>query len=171
MSIFLRLAEVRGRTGLSQADFALRVGVGKSTQIRYEKGEVWPAVDYLERVALAFPDHCDYSWLVTGYEMTGAEKITVAIATVLTRLARSVGVDDQDLNTVREACQQQDKNWENLLDAAIKRAGVTRLEQDERELLENYRAANADGKLAIRLSSEGIAARSKAVKPKKGGAK
>jgi len=167
MSIFSRLAEVRARTGLSQADFAREVGIGKSTQIRYEKGEVWPAVDYLERVASVFPEHCDYNWLVTGMEMTGAEKLTVAIATVLTRLSRSVGIDDGELMTVRDACQLQDRDWEKLLDAALQRAGVTRLEKDERELLENYRAANADGKLAIRVSGEGIAARSKASKPKK----
>jgi len=167
MSIFSRLAEVRARTGLSQTDFAREVGVGKSTQIRYEKGEVWPALDYLEQVASVFPDHCDYNWLVTGYVMTGADKLSAAVATVLTRLARTVGVDDEDLNTAREACQKQDKEWEKLLDAAVQRAGVMRLEKDEQALMENYRAANADGKLAIRVSSEGIAAQSKAVKPKR----
>jgi transcriptional regulator with XRE-family HTH domain len=161
MSIFSRLAEVRARTGLSQADFARKVGVGKSTQIRYEKGEVWPAVDYLERVASVFREYCDYNWLATGMELTAAETLTAAIATVLTRLSRSIGIDDSDLMTVREACQLQDSAWQKLLDAALQRAGVTRLEKDEKELLENYRAANADGKLAIRLTGEGIAARSK----------
>lgn len=156
MTIFSRLAEVRARTKLSQGDFAQKIGVGKSTQIRYEKGEVWPALDYLEKVADTFPEHCDYTWLVTGMEITGAQKLTISIATVLTSLARSVGIDDGDLMTVREACQEQNAEWQKLLNAAIRRAGVTRLDPDERRLLENYRAANADGKLAIRMSAEGI---------------
>jgi len=160
MNIFERLLETRKRSGLSQGDFAKRVGVGKSTQIRYEKGEVWPAVDYLLKVADAFDKECDYEWLVTGHVMSGAERLSVATATVLTKLYRSIGLSDDVIQMVREACQSGDESWANLLHAEMQRAGVSHLNADEQELLDNYRQASAEGKLAIRMSASGIAVQS-----------
>jgi len=160
MNIFERLVLTRKAAKLSQEDFAKRVGVGKSTQIRYEKGEVWPAVDYLIKVADEFPKECDYEWLVTGVRLTGAERLTMATGKVLTALYKAIGMDDDTMITVREACQLGDDSWGELLKGAMQRAGVSHLKTDEQELLDNYRQASAEGKLAIRLSASGIAAQS-----------
>ena len=48
MSIAERIVSERKRLGLSQADFAIRLGVSLSTQKRYEKGVRSPDVSYLD---------------------------------------------------------------------------------------------------------------------------
>ena len=51
MAIGDRLKEERSRLGFSQTDLAGVGGVGKTTQINYEKGERSPDAGYLAAVA------------------------------------------------------------------------------------------------------------------------
>lgn len=51
LTIGERLLEERTRLGLNQTDFAALGGVGKATQINYEKGERNPDAAYLAAVA------------------------------------------------------------------------------------------------------------------------
>lgn len=59
-----RIHLARVRTGLNQKEFAKRLGVSKSTQLRYENGQTSPPFDYLERVASEYG--VDSRWLMTG---------------------------------------------------------------------------------------------------------
>lgn len=56
MSVGKRLAEERKRIGLSQSDFAERVGVSFSSQRRYENGRSSPDTAYLEAIGKAGVD-------------------------------------------------------------------------------------------------------------------
>lgn len=65
-----RLVAERSRLGWSQTDLRARMGVGKLTQIRYEKGETSPGVDYLATLDdLGF----DVMYLITG--IRGSESL------------------------------------------------------------------------------------------------
>ena len=57
-----RIAEVRKETGLSQTDFGALGGVGKHTQINYEKGERYPDANYL----FAISSRVDVVYVLTG---------------------------------------------------------------------------------------------------------
>lgn len=58
-----RLVAERTRLKWSQTDLRARTGVGKLTQIRYEKGETSPGIDYLATLdGLGF----DVMYLITG---------------------------------------------------------------------------------------------------------
>lgn len=62
-----RLAEERKRLGFSQADFGRLVGVGRTTQLKYESGEGEPGVYYMARVEAM---DVDVMYLVTGVRST-----------------------------------------------------------------------------------------------------
>jgi len=55
-----RLKELRERRGLSQADFADKIGVSKSAISMYERGERTPDYDTLEAIADFFNVDIDY---------------------------------------------------------------------------------------------------------------
>ncbi|GLO54789.1 transcriptional regulator [Pseudomonas putida] len=63
MSIGERLKEERSRLGLSQTDLGAAGGVGKTTQINYEKGTGSPDAKYLAAVE---PLGIDVLYVVTG---------------------------------------------------------------------------------------------------------
>lgn len=63
MAIGDRLKEERSRLGFSQTDLAGVGGVGKTTQINYEKGERSPDAAYLAAVA---ESGVDVLYVVTG---------------------------------------------------------------------------------------------------------
>lgn len=63
MSIGERLKEERSRLGLSQTDLGAAGGVGKTTQINYEKGAGSPDAKYLAAVE---PLGVDVLYVVTG---------------------------------------------------------------------------------------------------------
>lgn len=50
--------------GLSQADFALQAGVGRTTQLKYESGDGEPGAYYLYRLDAM---EVDVRYIVTGY--------------------------------------------------------------------------------------------------------
>lgn len=57
-----RIATVRG--DMKQTDFAARVGVGRTTLIRYESGERLPDSDFLARLIAEFD--VDPVWILIG---------------------------------------------------------------------------------------------------------
>ncbi|WP_278940678.1 helix-turn-helix domain-containing protein [Pseudomonas helleri] len=63
MTIGDRLKEERSRLGLSQTDLGAAGGVGKTTQINYEKGTGSPDAKYLSAVAAL---GIDILYVVTG---------------------------------------------------------------------------------------------------------
>lgn len=63
MTIGARLKEERSRLGLSQTDLGAAGGVGKTTQINYEKGAGSPDANYLSAVAAL---GVDILYVVTG---------------------------------------------------------------------------------------------------------
>ncbi|MCQ4314458.1 XRE family transcriptional regulator [Stutzerimonas zhaodongensis] len=63
MAIGERLKEERSRLGFSQTDFGALAGVGKTTQINYEKGNGSPSADYLAAIA---EKGVDVLYVVTG---------------------------------------------------------------------------------------------------------
>lgn len=50
MPISGRLKEERVRLGLTQTEFAVRAGITRNTQSRYEGGQTKPTTEYLERI-------------------------------------------------------------------------------------------------------------------------
>ena len=82
MTIGARLMEERNRLGMNQTDFAARGGVGKATQINYEKGERSPDADYLGAVAKV---GVDVLYVVTGTRSSSAS-LSEAESELLTRL-------------------------------------------------------------------------------------
>lgn len=58
-----RLKEERNKTNLSQEAFAALAGLGKKSQILYEKGERFPDVQYLQNIAEL---GCDIQYIVLG---------------------------------------------------------------------------------------------------------
>lgn len=70
MTIGDRLKEERSRLGLSQTDLGAAGGVGKTTQINYEKGSGSPDAKYLAAVAELGVD--------VLYVVTGERKPTLA---------------------------------------------------------------------------------------------
>lgn len=78
-----RLREERERIGRSQQSFGEIGGVTKLSQLKYEKGERVPSVDYLYRLGLAGVD--------TGYLLWGVRSATSGLdAGLLTRCISAI---------------------------------------------------------------------------------
>ncbi|WP_336332326.1 helix-turn-helix transcriptional regulator [Pseudomonas putida] len=81
MTIGERLKEERVRLGLSQTDLAAVGGVGKTTQINYEKGERSPDANYLAAASVL---GADVLYVLTGERKPQpADSITAGEAKVL----------------------------------------------------------------------------------------
>ncbi|MFP7634508.1 helix-turn-helix domain-containing protein [Pseudomonas veronii] len=92
MTISVRLKEERSRLKLSQTDLGAVGGVGKTTQINYEKGVGSPDATYLAAVAL---QGVDILYVVTG------ERKPVPID--------SISADAAELLTVYEHVSDEDR--------------------------------------------------------------
>lgn len=83
MTIGARLLEERNRLGMNQTEFATRGGVGKATQINYEKGERSPDASYLQAIA---DEGADVLYIVTGKRGSESEgRLSEAESTLLAR--------------------------------------------------------------------------------------
>lgn len=83
MTIGERLKEERSRLGFSQTDLGAAGGVGKTTQINYEKGTGKPDATYLAAVANL---GVDVLYVVTGERKpTQAESISAEEAALIAR--------------------------------------------------------------------------------------
>lgn len=61
-----RLAQLRGRTGLSQKEIAKRLGMARTTYAGYENGSREPDLKTLEKLSDFF--EVDLNWLISGSE-------------------------------------------------------------------------------------------------------
>ena len=68
-----RIAKIRGE--LRQVDFAERIGVGRTTVIRYEANERPPDANFLRRLVEVFG--VDPAWLLMGGERPAQEDLAV----------------------------------------------------------------------------------------------
>lgn len=130
-----RLKEVRLGLNLSQSEFAALGGVQKRAQINYEQSERKPDSDYLKAIAA---HGVDVRYVVTGERMTPQE-VALERRLALVRNATAATREIAGLNSKQEAEVQ----------AAIFRASLKSLPDDEAELLTLYRAATEPGKAAI----------------------
>lgn len=55
-----RMLELRKELGLSQADVALAIGIGRTTYVGYERGTVMPPLDKAWRIADLYGTTIDY---------------------------------------------------------------------------------------------------------------
>lgn len=61
-----RLQTLRKKTGLTQAEFAARIGLVQPSIVRYEGGKQLPNVYIVMKVVEEF--QCDLAWLIFGDE-------------------------------------------------------------------------------------------------------
>ncbi|APC15116.1 transcriptional regulator [Pseudomonas frederiksbergensis] len=95
MTISVRLKEERSRLKLSQTDLGAAGGVGKTTQINYEKGVGSPDAKYL---AAAASLGVDVLYVITGeHRLTSSESITTEEAGLLEFYRAMADSDRQSL--------------------------------------------------------------------------
>ena len=92
MTIGDRLKEERSRLGLSQTDLGAAGGVGKTTQINYEKGAGSPDAKYLSAVASL---GVDILYVVTGVATPRVAEGFTATENTLISQYRALPEDDQ----------------------------------------------------------------------------
>ncbi|MEB3437891.1 helix-turn-helix transcriptional regulator [Pseudomonas sp. A2] len=101
MAIGDRLKEERSRLGLSQTDLATVGGVGKTTQINYEKGERSPDATYLSAVA---DKGVDVLYVVTGEKKPqGSGSLTADEALLIERYRSMTPEAKATVSSVSEA--------------------------------------------------------------------
>ncbi|SMF23408.1 MULTISPECIES: helix-turn-helix transcriptional regulator [unclassified Pseudomonas] len=101
MAIGDRLKEERSRLGVSQTDLATAGGVGKTTQINYEKGERSPDASYLSAVA---EKGVDVLYVVTGERKPQSSGSLAADEALLVERYRSMTPEAKaTVNSVSEA--------------------------------------------------------------------
>lgn len=66
MSIGLRIRELRNKKGLSQIEFANKIGVKQSPLSQMESGKILPSIETLSNIIRIF--NISYSWLIDGVE-------------------------------------------------------------------------------------------------------
>jgi len=101
MAIGDRLKEERSRLGVSQTDLATAGGVGKTTQINYEKGERSPDASYLSAVA---EKGVDVLYVVTGERKPRSSDSLAADEALLVERYRNMTPEAKaTVNSVSEA--------------------------------------------------------------------
>ena len=169
MTIGARLKAERERLGLTQPAIAKVAGTTKKSQIDYEKGTTSPKADYLLAVSQA---GVDLMYVLTGKRSGGMEEsIERAMnaagisdgSTVqqISDLGKTLGVTDNEaLNVVRETAAHYGLGFSETIEALENKhsSGMPRvlaslskddLTNDERELLELYRAAPLKLKMQV----------------------
>lgn len=110
MTIGERLKEERSRLGLSQTDLGAAGGVGKTTQINYEKGSGSPDAKFLAAVAGM---GVDVLYVVTGERKPrSSDSISSEVAEFL-EVYQHINESDRDV-LFRMACafaKAADPNW------------------------------------------------------------
>jgi len=94
MTIGERLKEERSRLGLSQTDLGAAGGVGKTTQINYEKGSGSPDAKYL---AAAAELGVDVLYVVTGERKPTAAGSLNAEAAEFFEIYQHIGEPDREV--------------------------------------------------------------------------
>lgn len=152
MGLFGRIREAREKTGLGQKEFAARVGVSKNTQLRYENGQNWPAVDYLERVASEYG--IDSNWLMTGYQASDAERLTIARIQVFGRIADELGMSHEQLVLLIDWALEGRSEWVDMARSMVAKCLLAALSPAEQALVEAYRLTDENGKKALDMTAK-----------------
>ncbi|WP_426124642.1 helix-turn-helix domain-containing protein [Pseudomonas sp. PSPC2-3] len=92
MTISVRLKEERLRLKLSQTDLGAAGGVGKTTQINYEKGAGSPDATYLAAVA---EKGVDIFYVVTGQRLSLEDRTLSTDEMEMVEIVRSLNEDDK----------------------------------------------------------------------------
>lgn len=100
MTIGERLKEERSRLGMNQTDIGALGGVGKTTQINYEKGNGVPDARYLAAVA---EKGVDVLYVITGQRKPLEN--TQLPATLAGFVELLVGLEPEDLEVLRRTAQ------------------------------------------------------------------
>ena len=152
MGLLERIREVRKRTGLGQKEFAARVGVSKNTQLRYENGQSWPAVDYLERVASEYG--IDSNWLMTGYQSNDAERLAIARFQVFGRIADELGMSHEQLVLLIDWALEGRPEWVDMARSMVAKRMLAALSPAEQALVEAYRLTDENGKKTLEMTAK-----------------
>lgn len=96
MTISVRLKEERTRLKLSQTDLGAVGGVGKTTQINYEKGAGSPDATYLAAVA---DIGVDIFYVVTGHRLPVSEQALAIEELEMVQHVRAL--DEEDKGAVK----------------------------------------------------------------------
>lgn len=84
-----RLRQVREKAGLSQSEFAERVGVSRGAISTYELGDRVPDIRFLDKVIEEF--ECSYDYLMGRSEATRSENVDIS---------KETGLSDETLDVV-----------------------------------------------------------------------
>lgn len=147
MTIGSRLKEERERIGLTQPEIAQIAGTTKKTQIDYEKGTTSPKADYLVAVSKSGVD--------LNFVLTGERSGNVSITQPAGRTARQEGGDtfsSKKLAMIKEAAAKYGTDVSDLMGtvfALVDKEPDIQLSQDERELVELFRAASLKLKMQV----------------------
>lgn len=158
-----RLKEERSRLGLTQPQVAERCGIGKTTVINWEKDASSPSAPQLSALSGL---GVDVMYVLTGKRSGGMEESIErsmnaagisdgSTVQQISDLGKTLGVTDNEaLNVVRETAAHYGLEFSEAIDASLQLANKTSgmpgvlaslskddLTNDERELLELYRAA------------------------------
>ncbi|WP_422086370.1 helix-turn-helix domain-containing protein [Variovorax sp.] len=131
---FERLREERKRLGLNQTDFSAFAGVSTETQSNYERGSRKPDSEYLEAIAL---HGVDVGYLLTGVR-SGAVDARLANNGATTVKYKKTGMHDGGPPIAAERAARY-------------------LTADQEALLDNYKAADEQGRAAARTVLEALA--------------
>ncbi len=136
---------------MGQKDFAERVGVSKNTQLRYENGQSYPAVDYLERVATEYG--ADTNWLMTGYQASEAERLNIARHQVLGGIIGELGLSNEQVGLLIDWAYEGRPEWVEMTRSMVAKRLLASLSPQEQGLVEAYREADDDGKKTLEMTA------------------
>jgi len=92
MSIGLRIRELRSKLGMSQIDFANKLGIKQSPLSQMESGKIQPSIETISNIIRIF--NISYSWLIDGIE----EKPNVQNLQPLERVTKRVTFSEESKN-------------------------------------------------------------------------
>lgn len=106
-----RLKEVRRDAGLTQNDFASKIGLSRSAYSKYEAGSVNPASRFIKQIAVQFS--VNEHWLITGegdkYTKTKDQQMLASLVVKMLKdqegqkkdlMLKIIDLEDEDIQTV-----------------------------------------------------------------------
>lgn len=109
-----RIKIIRKRSGLTQTEFAIRIGATRAMIASYEGGAVVPADTVLKLICKEFS--ISYAWLKTG---EGPMEDPVAELSAIDKLTETYQSLPDRLKSLVDALCEMDPEWWRKLDAAF----------------------------------------------------
>lgn len=108
-SLGLRIKKERERLGMTQGEFAEKLGIHRNTQARYETGAREPDAEYLGN---AESIGCDYLYLLSGERTTPDSVLGLAAARILPAISERAGIDGSALlDLLHLAAEEEASTW------------------------------------------------------------